>query len=440
MQQGTAEALSPGALIGGHYRLVRVAGRGGMGTVWEALNTWTERRVAVKVMEGGEASNGTASPERVERFLREAKATAKVRHANVVDVLDMGNDPEGVGLFIVYEFLDGETLRDLLDRRGSIAPDEALALLTPAMEGVVEAHRCGVIHRDLKPENILLARDSSGRVTPRVIDFGIARTDTSDAPITRAGEVIGTARYMAPEQCRGARDLDARVDVWAFGVILFESLTGRAPFAGDGYHETIAAILTTDAPSLRAERPELPAGITAAIDRALSRDRDARYPTLRALLDALGFATASVTLASAAPLSVTLASASPTRSRAVMAAALVALSFVAFVALRQSSAPATTVTPAVTLAPATVVRAPSEAIAPSPRAPSAPAPMVIAPPATAPVVASAPVASPSRPIASAPRVRRVIAQRPGAALSTASAPVATTPTTPLPNGAPVLEP
>ena len=276
--------------LAGRYQLVRVVGSGGMGVVWEAVNTGTGRRVAVKLMHPPTVAAGRATlpADTIGRFLREARATARVRHPNVVEVLDAGRGAERAALFIVYELLEGETLRALLERRGRLAPDEAARILVPVMEGLAAAHRASVLHRDLKPENVMLAREPDGRVVPRLIDFGVARFDDLDlAGLTRTGAALGTAHYMSPEQARGARDLDARSDVWAAGVMWFEALAGALPYEGSGYNEVLAKILTSAPPRLVEVLPDAPRPLADAIDRALAHDRANRYATVDDFLAAL---------------------------------------------------------------------------------------------------------------------------------------------------------
>ncbi len=413
------DATAEGSLLGGKYRLLRVVGSGGMGVVWEARNTWTQRRVAVKVLARSGVTGGRATmpPDVAERFLREARATARVRHPHVVDVLDMGRDPERAETFIVYEFLDGETLRSLLERRGRLEPDELIRCLLPAMEAVCAAHAEGVVHRDLKPENVLLVAEADGAVSPRVIDFGIAQLEEPDEPgLTLTGAPLGTPRYMSPEQCRGARDVDERTDVWSMGVIWFEALAGSHPYQGTSYNELIAQVLTSDAPKLAAIRADLPRHLTAAIDHALSRDRDARHPTMRAFIAAIRDDVGAATVPS------------PRSSRGARGAVAVVVALaLALVAMLVSARPPEHAARTVALA---APRPATGAIAAALTPPTAPAPETPPPPATAP---SAPAL---RPPTKVTRRTTVAAARQPTPTPTVSAPA----TRPAVNGAPIVEP
>ena len=277
-------ATRVGSMIAGKYALHRVIGAGGMGAVYEAENTWTGRRVALKLMLPSALKVATAS----ERFLREARAASKVQHPNIVEVFDAGQNPADGALFIVQELLRGTDLRALLDARHTLTWSEAMAIVGPVLEALTVAHRQGVIHRDVKPENIYLADTPAGRV-PKLIDFGIARVVDADSPmsLTRSGALMGTPYYMSPEQARGLREVDARADVWAVAIVLREALTGRRPFEGSNYNALLAAILQDPIAPVTALAPELPSHAAAALDRALSRDPALRFADAGEFLDAL---------------------------------------------------------------------------------------------------------------------------------------------------------
>ncbi|MFO0604030.1 MAG: serine/threonine-protein kinase [Polyangiales bacterium] len=268
-------------LIAGKYRVLRVLGRGGMGVVYEAENTWTGRRVAVKVL-----ADERRDAEQVARFLQEARTTATLRHPAVVDVLDMGRDPDTQDLYLVQELLVGETLRARLDRDGALAPEEAVRVVRAVLEGLAAAHAAGVVHRDVKPSNVMLTEGGS---RPRLIDFGIAKAAAGDASAveTSTGQILGTPAYMAPEQLRGERSVDAQADVWSAGAVLYECLSGRAPFRADNYNLLVYAVLSGEARPLRDAAPDVPPGLAAVVDRALSADRARRYASAAAMLDAL---------------------------------------------------------------------------------------------------------------------------------------------------------
>ncbi len=277
-------APAPGDVIGERYRVVRTLGAGGIGVVCEAENTWTRRRVAIKLLQAKTAED----PEQLERFRVEAQTTSALRHPNIVDVLDMGPDRDTGRLFIIQELLEGSTLQALVDARRPLGPRAAFDLIVPVMGALVAAHAKGVLHRDIKPSNIFLAKDEHGAVTPKLIDFGLAKVLHEDAERhkTRTGSIVGTPYYMAPEQARGESSVDARIDVWALGVVLFELMSGRTPFDGDNTLAVMWKIASTPAPRLDAVAPAVPAAVADIVAKALANGRDDRYPTMAAFLDA----------------------------------------------------------------------------------------------------------------------------------------------------------
>jgi serine/threonine protein kinase len=273
------EAPAVGSVLGGRFRVVRQLGEGGMGVVLEAENTLTGKRVAIKWMRAALASK----PEAVERFLREARASARVRHPNVVDVYDVVH--EAGSAFLVMELLEGEPLTAVLERGGMPAP-ELISLLLDAMRGVAAAHKQGVIHRDIKPDNIFLAQETDrARCTAKVLDFGISKlSDSEGLSLTQTGTALGTPLYMSFEQLCGARDIDARTDVYAFGVILYEALTGRPPFEAETFTELIIKITNTRPTPPKALRADIPRSLDALIQSAMAKERSERVPSLEALI------------------------------------------------------------------------------------------------------------------------------------------------------------
>ena len=253
--------------------------------VYEAENAWTGRTVAVKILR----SDLTRSPEVAQRFLREGRAAARFSHPNVVDVLDMGEDPDDGALYIVMELLRGEDLRTMLDRHRKLTPAEVLPLITPVMEALGSLHAQGVVHRDVKPSNVFLSRDHRGALVPKLIDFGMARLlDPANLEFrTRTGQMIGTPRYMAPEQVRGDRDLDARADVWSVGVVLDELLAGVPPFDAPSVPEVLTQIRTSNPPPLALSSLGVPLELNAVVHRALSPDRERRFASMELFLTAL---------------------------------------------------------------------------------------------------------------------------------------------------------
>jgi serine/threonine protein kinase len=272
-----------GTEIAGKYRVEGVLGQGGMGAVYVARNVMTGKRVAIKWLLPEHAASNTR-----ERLLREAQIASSIDHPNVVDIYDVG-EHQG-GLFLVMEYLRGKPLSDLLAERGRMDPDELISTLVPAMRGVHAAHMAGVIHRDLKPENIILS-ESDGQIVPKVVDFGVSKmigaSSVPNASLTRTGALVGTPHYMALEQVDGSNDIDARTDVYAFGVLLYRALTGHYPFDGTSLGEVILKIGTKDAVPMRMLRPDLPPALDSVVLRALSRDRGKRFQDLEELARSL---------------------------------------------------------------------------------------------------------------------------------------------------------
>ena len=276
-----------GDILGGKYKLLRLLGEGGVGQVFEAINQNTERRVAIKTLH----TQWTNDSSVVQRFLREARAATRISHPNVVDVLDLDVDRATGAPYIVQEFLAGESLEAHLEARpGRRLPvDEALRILVPVMEALVAAHALGIVHRDIKPANHLLPVDRAGAPTVKVIDFGIAKLMESQPDSLRqtaTGTLVGTPSYMSPEQAAGVDDLDARTDVWSLGVVLYELLTGALPYEASNYNLLVAKIVYEEPVPLFTRAPSLPRDLVAVVTGALQKNRDARFPTMQALLDA----------------------------------------------------------------------------------------------------------------------------------------------------------
>jgi eukaryotic-like serine/threonine-protein kinase len=273
-----------GAMVDGKYRIERLIARGGMGAVFAATHCVSGKKVALKWMLPALGR----IPGARERFVREARATARIAHPNIVDIYDVGTEHDSV--FLVMEYLRGETLADRLARM-RLRPEEAIVLLMPALRGIAEAHRHGVIHRDLKPDNIFLCCTDSGmELEATVLDFGISKIaddELRELELTHSGTVLGTPYYMAPEQVRGARDVDVRADVYSIGVILFEVLAGQKPFDADTYNELILKIATEPPPQLSSLAPEVDPRLAAVVERAMARDADVRFHTIEELAVAL---------------------------------------------------------------------------------------------------------------------------------------------------------
>lgn len=276
-----------GATLGGKYLLLRLLGAGGMGEVYEARNQNTGRRVAVKVLLPEMARDHAV----VERFLREARTATRIRHPNVVDILDLDVDASDGTPFIVLEYLLGESLESWLAAQPGqrMSVGEAMAILAPVLSAMAEAHRLRIVHRDLKPGNIFLTRGADGRFVPKVIDFGIARVEGShpgERFRTQTGVAIGTPAYMSPEQAAGEADVDAQTDVWALGVMLYEMITGRLPYEAPNVNLLIGKILYESPTPITAFDRTLSPDVVDLIERAVCRDRAARFPSAVEMLEA----------------------------------------------------------------------------------------------------------------------------------------------------------
>ncbi|MFO0650583.1 MAG: protein kinase [Polyangiales bacterium] len=274
-----------GTLLGGKYRLGRILGRGGMGAVFEAVHEWTGRAVAVKVLSHEHVEN----PEAAERFLREARVAAGLKHPNVVDVLDLGEEPDRT-VFIVLELLEGESFGRKLSREKSLSFEDAAQVLVPVMRAVSYAHARNVVHRDIKPDNIVLHTDAEGNLIPKILDFGIAKAldEERDQHVTQTGFVMGTPAYMSPEQGEGIPSrIGAPADVWSMGVVWYEALTGSLPFEGPTPTAVLLAVNAGKFTRLVRKLPTLPVSIANVIDKAIVRDVSRRYPDMGAFLEAI---------------------------------------------------------------------------------------------------------------------------------------------------------
>lgn len=262
-----------GRVLDGRYHVESRLARGGMATVYEAVDSRLDRPVALKVMHRSLAED----EEFVSRFIREAKSAARLSHPNVVAVFDQGADDGHV--FLAMELVNGRTLRDLLRERGSLTPRQALEILESVLAGLGAAHHAGIVHRDVKPENVLLSDD--GRV--KVGDFGLARAVTGHTSHSTTGVLIGTVAYLSPEQVeRGVAD--PRSDVYAAGILLYEMLTGAKPFDGETAIQVAYQHVHDDVPPPSAVLPDLPPEIDALVARATSRDPDGRPDDARRFL------------------------------------------------------------------------------------------------------------------------------------------------------------
>ena len=274
--------MDAGEVLAGKYRVVRALGAGGMGAVFEAVQLDLERRVAVKVLDPELAKDEVL----VARLRREARAAAALSHPNVAQVYAL-HEEEGGPIFVVMELVRGRTLREVLREAEKLEPARVVALGRGLLAGLAAAHAAGIVHRDVKPENAIVVADDRGRESVKLVDFGIARSalPSEAAPLTQEGTTVGTPSYMAPEQVRG-EEADARADVWAAGVVLFELATGRRPFRGKDTLETMRAVLTYE-PPLLSDEAGAPEALSACVARALRKSPDARFAHAGAMLAAL---------------------------------------------------------------------------------------------------------------------------------------------------------
>jgi beta-lactam-binding protein with PASTA domain len=263
-----------GRLLDGRYEIGPRIARGGMASVYEAMDTRLDRVVAVKVMHPGMGDDD----EFAARFVREARAAARLSHPNVVGVFDQG-DEDGT-VYLAMEYVPGHTLRDVIRKESPMPPSKALALLEPVLSALAEAHRAGLVHRDVKPENVLIADD--GRV--KVADFGLAKAVSADTQHTATGGVlIGTVSYLAPELVVDGK-ADTRADVYAAGVVLYELLTGRKPHEGESPIQVAYKHVHEDIPPPSRLVPEIPPYVDALVARATARDGSLRPADARVLL------------------------------------------------------------------------------------------------------------------------------------------------------------
>jgi serine/threonine-protein kinase len=270
-------SVAPGRVLGGRYRLDAEIAHGGMATVWRGEDPLLARAVAVKTLDPVLAEDEALRT----RFRREAVAAAAVAHPNIVATYDTGED-DGVA-YIVMELVEGATLRQAIDLHGPLPPARAADIAAQVADALAAAHQRGHVHRDVKPSNVLVQLD--GRV--KVTDFGIAKVaDQGGEDLTRAGNVMGTARYLAPEQLEGGA-VDERADVYALGLVLYEMLTGTTPFGADTEIGTAVARLTTAPPRLGDVRAGIPPGLAHVAERAMARDPQDRWPNAAAMRDAL---------------------------------------------------------------------------------------------------------------------------------------------------------
>jgi len=285
-------------VIGGKYRVTAQIGRGGMATVYAAVQQGTDRRVAVKVMTAAQIDPESSSSEErngsLARFEREARIAGNIETQHVTRVYDTGIDPVW-GPYIVMELLGGEDLKDLVRRLGPLRPDLALRIMAQACVGVGRAHALGVVHRDVKASNLFLAKDEFGKIVVKVLDFGIAkghRTHTIDASdpktLTETGAMLGSPHYMSPEQVLGSKMLDHRADIWSLGIVLYKCLSARTPFDDrDTVGHIVVSIVQGAPPSVQDFAPWVSPDIAEVLVKALRSRPQERYQTAEEMYEAI---------------------------------------------------------------------------------------------------------------------------------------------------------
>jgi serine/threonine protein kinase len=268
-----AAPVRSGEMLLGKYRVERVLGQGGMGVVVAAKHIQLGELFAIKFL----LPAGMANPLAVERFLREARAAARLRGEHVTRVVDVGSLPNGAP-YMVMEYLHGDDLRRIARDRGPLPMSVAIDYLLQACDALSEAHAAGIVHRDIKPSNLFLTRRANGTACIKVLDFGISKQlSGDDVELTRTGDLVGSPLYMSPEQLTHARQVDTRSDTWSLGMVLFKLLTGKVPFFGDSLPEIIGRVLQAEAVPPSSLRPDLPPALDAVVGRCLRKLPEQRY-------------------------------------------------------------------------------------------------------------------------------------------------------------------
>ncbi|HTB76129.1 MAG TPA: protein kinase [Polyangiaceae bacterium] len=277
--------METGQTIAGKYRLNRLLGTGGMASVWSATNVFTEREFAIKFM----LPQVARTPEAARRFLLEAKVSARINHPNIIEVIDVGQ-AEDSSLFLVMELLTGSSL-DVATRRQtpSMPVVEFMRHMRDVAEALAAAHRSGVIHRDLKPTNIFLHTDRDGRIVPKILDFGVSKIleEENNTALTVVGTVLGSPLYMSPEQAMGAEGVDGRTDVFAFGSILFEALSGQRAFDGPNFNALIVTIATSEPKRIDEVAPHLPESLRSLVRQCLVTNKANRLESFDRIVEQL---------------------------------------------------------------------------------------------------------------------------------------------------------
>jgi eukaryotic-like serine/threonine-protein kinase len=286
-----------GRVLSERYRVLAKLGEGAMGAVYLAEHLTIGRRDAIKVLRPGLAQDTEA----IARFTRGTRNVSAIQHPNVCAIYDFSDTPDGIR-FLAMEYVEGETLKDLLDREGRLEPERAVALTRQVAEALQAAHDVGVVHRDLKPGNIMVRRRPDGREMVKVVDFDIAKgpSETEGTEVTRVGYVVGTPEYMSPEQLIGER-LDGRSDLYSLAIVLFRMLSGQLPFGADTTQELMLQRLTGEPLRLEAVLPGAPPGLDRALGRALARKKEDRQASVSEFADEITAVASRAATAAAVP-------------------------------------------------------------------------------------------------------------------------------------------
>jgi eukaryotic-like serine/threonine-protein kinase len=275
--------ITPGALLMGKYRVEKVLGQGAMGVVVAATNVALRQRVALKFMLPGREPN----PERDARFLREAQIAAQLTSQHIARVLDVGTMADSGTPYLVMEHLDGQDLDAVLAKRGQLPIPEAVSYVLQVCEAVAEAHNAGIVHRDLKPANLFLTRLADGSPCVKVLDFGVSKLTEPGAALTQEAVALGSPLYMSPEQMESSRGVDARSDVWALGIVLYQLVADKTPFHADGIQQVCVRVFQGKPTPLSTFRDDAPTGFEAALLRCFEKDREQRWQNVAEFAAAL---------------------------------------------------------------------------------------------------------------------------------------------------------
>ncbi|MDQ2646752.1 MAG: protein kinase, partial [Myxococcota bacterium] len=312
-----SDVARKGQILLGKYEVLELLGAGGMGLVYRARHLDLKQDVALKFLQPALVGRADA----VERFLREARTMARLTSEHVTRVMDVAKLDSGVP-YLVMEFLHGTDLQTLIER-GPLPLEEAVEYLLQACEAVAEAHLLGMVHRDIKPSNLFLTRRRDRRPLVKVLDFGISKIPLDEAElgpiVTATNAVIGSPRYMSPEQIRSAKTVDARADIWSLGIVLHELVTGQHPFPAETPWDTMAMILSQPPVPARKQRADVPEALEAIVLRCLSKERGERFPDVASFASALSELGSEQARISAERARATLEPPTEERAHAVMA-------------------------------------------------------------------------------------------------------------------------